>query len=131
MDSAKGDPLLVRDAEGSLLSGVSCRDCGHVSFPARPVCPSCLGTGVQDAAIGARATLLMHTVSHVAPDGFEAPLVQAWVALDEGPELFSLLLCTAGEASKLRVGQKLKLVVLFEGTRRERWGYKPVGREAG
>ncbi|QIN80623.1 hypothetical protein GBA65_02085 [Rubrobacter marinus] len=26
--------------------------CGHVSFPNRPVCPNCLGTGVNEVAIG-------------------------------------------------------------------------------
>ena len=37
----------------------------------------------------------------------------------------------ATSSAESSVGQKLKLVVLFEGTRREKWGYKPVGREAG
>lgn len=120
------DPLLVRDGESILLGGVVCRRCGHVGFPARPVCPNCLGTEVVETPIGAHATLRMHAVSHVAPDGFEAPLVQAWVELDEGPELFCLLLCKAEEAATLSAGHRLEFEVIAGGTKAERWGYRPV-----
>lgn len=126
-DATTGDPLLVRDGERILLGGVSCGSCGHVSFPTRPVCPNCLGTEVDEAVVGARATLLAHTVSHVAPDGFEAPLVQAWARLEEGPEVFCLLLCTADEAARLSTGQQLEFEALFDGAKVERWGYRPIG----
>lgn len=96
-------------------------------LPDRPVCPNCLGTKVGGVAIGARATLLMHTVSHVAPDGFEAPLVQAWVELDEGPEIFCLLFCAADEAAQLAAGQKLEFEAITDGSKVQRWGYRPVG----
>lgn len=124
--TATGDPLLARDGERILLGGVACGACGHISFPTRPVCPNCLGTEVDEVAVGARATLLMHTVSHVAPAGFEAPLVQAWVELDEGPEVFCLLFCPAEEAAQLSAGQRLSFEVISRGAGVERWGYQPM-----
>jgi uncharacterized OB-fold protein len=110
-----------------LLGSISCATCGHVSFPRRPVCPNCLGTEIGEAAVGARATLLVHTVNHVVPDGFEAPLVQAWAQLDEGPEVFCLLLCTADEAARLSADQRLEFEAFFDEAKVEGWGYRPSG----
>lgn len=126
-----GDPLLVRHGEQVYLAGLGCRVCGHVSFPVRPVCPNCLATEVEERPIGAEATLLAHTVSHVAPEGFEAPLVQAWIKTDEGPELFSLLFCSVEDAVALYFGQRLKLETVVSEDSAERWGYRPVFREGG
>lgn len=81
---------------------------------------------MKERLIGASATLLGHTVSHVAPEGFEAPLVQAWVKTDEGPELFTLLFCTEKDAATLSSGQRLKLETTADEDRTERWGYRPT-----
>lgn len=123
------DPLLMRYGGEVRLSGIRCGTCGHVSFPVRPVCPNCFGTEVEGAPIGAKATLLSHTISHVAPDGFEAPLVQAWVRVDEGPELFSLLSCTAEQAASLSSEQRLELELFTERNGVQGWGYRPIFRE--
>lgn len=125
-NSVTRNPLLIQDGGRTLLGGVACGLCGHVSFPIRPVCPNCLGTKVEEMPIGAHATLLMHTVSYVVPEGFEAPLVQAWVRLDEGPEIFSLLFCSTEDAARLSAGQRLEFEVDIDGTKVEKWGYRPV-----
>ncbi|QIN77488.1 hypothetical protein GBA65_02090 [Rubrobacter marinus] len=70
----------------------------------------------------------MHTVSHVAPDGFEAPLVQAWARLDEGPEVFCLLFCTADEAARLSAGQGWSSRSSSMGRRRRGGGTDPPVR---
>lgn len=108
------------------LYGISCSECGHVSFPARPVCPNCLGSKIVETRVGDRATLLMHTVSHVAPEGFKAPLLQAWVRMEEGPEVFTLLLCSAGDAAMLSTGQRLEFETITDDAGVVKWGYRPV-----
>lgn len=82
---------------------------------------------MEEKPIGAYATLRMHTVSHVAPDGFEAPLVQAWVELNEGPEIFCLLLCMADDAGTLSSGQRLEFETVADSEEQAmRWGYRPL-----
>ena len=121
-----GDPLLVQRGGQVCLAGLGCSACGHVSFPVRPVCPNCLQTEVAERPIGLWATLMGFTISHVAPEGFEAPLVQAWVKADEGPELFSLLFCTEEDAAALSLGQRLKIETVAGEEGIERWGYRPI-----
>lgn len=127
--SEVADALLMWHGGEVCLGGIRCGVCGHVSFPVRPVCPNCFGTEVEEAPIGAQATLLSHTISHVAPDGFEAPLVQAWVRVDEGPELFSLLFCTVEWAASLSSEQRLELETVADGNRITGWGYRPIFQE--
>jgi uncharacterized OB-fold protein len=74
------------------LLGAKCRVCGTVVFPKMPVCPSCSSNGtMQDVEIGRKGRLFSHTIARFAPKGFTAPLFQAFIDLDEGPRIFSLI----------------------------------------
>jgi uncharacterized protein len=74
------------------LLGAKCRDCGTVVFPKMPVCPSCHHNGtMQDKEMGRKGRLYSHTIARFAPKGFKAPFFQAFIDLDEGPRIFSLI----------------------------------------
>ena len=46
---------------------------------------------MRDVEIGRRGRLFSHTIARFAPKGFTAPFFQAFIDLDEGPRIFSLI----------------------------------------
>jgi uncharacterized OB-fold protein len=65
-----------------------------------------------DVEIGRRGRLFSHTIARFAPKGFTAPFFQAFVDLDEGPRIFSLIGAQcAVEDGVLEDGMEMKLVV--------------------
>jgi uncharacterized OB-fold protein len=96
----------------SLLGG-RCGECATVVFPKMPVCPACRRNGtMKDVEIGQRARLFSHTIARVAPTGFKAPFFQAFVDLDEGPRIFTLVgaQCPV-EDGVLEDGMPMRLVI--------------------
>ncbi|MGO9699889.1 MAG: Zn-ribbon domain-containing OB-fold protein [Xanthobacteraceae bacterium] len=79
-------------AQSPALLGAKCSACGTVVFPKMPVCPSCgRNDTMRDAEIGRKGHLFSHTIARFAPKGFKAPFFQAFIDLDEGPRIFSLI----------------------------------------
>jgi uncharacterized OB-fold protein len=95
------------------LLGNRCRECGTLVFPKMPVCPSCHRNGaMEEIEIGRTGTLYSHTIAHVAPTGFVAPSFQAFIDLQEGPRVFSLIgsQCPV-ERGVLEDGMSMRLIV--------------------
>lgn len=109
------------------LVGSKCHACGKVSFPEKVVCPSCLDyQGHDRVLIGKGGEIKNFTVGHVAPAGFTAPYIMAFVRLAEGPEVFSIIEGGLETAEKIELGQKVKLVVeqvTEDGVNTARWKY--------
>jgi uncharacterized OB-fold protein len=100
-------------AQPPALLGAKCRDCGTVVFPKMPVCPSCGHNGaMQDIEIGRKGRLYSYTIARFAPKGFKAPFFQAFIDLDEGPRIFSLIggQCPV-EHGVLEDGMEMRLVI--------------------
>lgn len=99
-------------AQAPALVGSKCDVCGAVVFPKMPVCPSCGRNGaMRDVAIGRRGQLYSHTIARFAPRGFKAPYFQAFIDLDEGPRIFSLIGAECPvEAGVLEDGMEMRLV---------------------
>lgn len=95
------------------LLGAKCSACGTVVFPKMPVCPSCGRNGaMQDVEIGRKGRLFSHTIARFAPKGFTAPFFQAFIDLDEGPRIFSLIGAEcAVENGVLEDGMEMRIVV--------------------
>ncbi len=91
------------------LVGSRCQACGYTAFPKRAICPACLGRDtMQETALSRRGVIETFTVSHVAPPGFKAPYLQAYVLLPEGPRVFSVLAAQEGEVD---MGTEVELVI--------------------
>lgn len=78
-----------------------------------PVCPSCgRNGGMRDVEIGRKGRLYSHTIARFAPKGFKAPYFQAFIDLEEGPRIFSLIgaQCPV-EDGVLEDGMEMRLVV--------------------
>jgi uncharacterized protein len=100
-------------AKSPALLGAKCSACGTVVFPQMPVCPACGRNGtMRDVEIGRRGRLFSHAIARFAPKGFKAPFFQAFIDLDEGPRIFSLIgaQCPV-EEGVLDDGMEMTLVV--------------------
>lgn len=71
------------------LTATSCRGCGRISFPPKPVCRSCWSKDIAWRDLVPRGMLYSFTVNHVAPRAFrhEAPYTVALVDLEDGIRL--------------------------------------------
>ncbi|UCG66918.1 MAG: OB-fold domain-containing protein, partial [Deltaproteobacteria bacterium] len=73
------------------------------------------------------------SIAQVAPPGFEVPHVQAYIDLDEGVRVFSLLV-EYGDVENLRTGLPVKLVIVNvgeneEGKERLTYCFRPIFEE--
>ncbi len=67
---------------------------------------------MQDAEIGRKGRLFSHTIARFAPKGFKAPYFQAFVDLDEGPRIFTLIGAECAiEDGVLEDGMEMRIVV--------------------
>ena len=100
-------------AQSPALLGAKCGACGTVVFPRMPVCPSCGRNGtMRNVEIGRKGRLYSHTIARFAPKGFKAPYFQAFVDLDEGPRIFSLIGAEcAVEDGVLEDGMEMRIVI--------------------
>ena len=98
--------------EQAYLIGSRCGHCGHVAFPPKEVCPACLkDDDMAQIPLSRRGKIDTCTVSRVAPPGFEAPYIQAFIRLAEGPRIFSLITGCPQEEGAVEIGQEVELVV--------------------
>lgn len=96
----------------SYLIGSKCRACGRVFFPRRPVCRVCMTDDtMEETPLSTRGKIDTFTVVQVAPLGFKAPYIQAYVDLPEGPRVFSLITGCEPSENALKEGQEVELVI--------------------
>jgi uncharacterized protein len=99
-------------AEKPYLIGSKCKECGNVTFPKRPVCPRCIKPGtMEEYHIYGKGKINTFSIVNAALPGFKAPSIQAYVDLDEGPRIWSLITGIAPDDTSLRIGMELELVV--------------------
>ncbi len=99
------------DDPESYLVGSRCRSCGRVFFPQCLACHVCMSETVEEIRLSGRGTIDTHSVVHVAPMGFTAPYIQAFIDLPEGPRIFSLITGCDPLRNDLRDGAPVELVI--------------------
>jgi uncharacterized OB-fold protein len=98
--------------EKPYLIGSRCACCGYVSFLKRPICPVCLEDGtMNEIPLSRKGKINTFTISRVAPLGFKAPYIQAFVDLPEGPRVFSLITGCEASESAIDIGSEVQLVI--------------------
>jgi uncharacterized OB-fold protein len=96
----------------SYLIGSKCRACGRAFFPKRPVCRVCMRDDtMEETALSTKGKIDTFTVVYVAPMGFKAPYIQAYVDLPEGPRIFSLITGCEAKEDALKEGEEVELVI--------------------
>ena len=66
-----------------------CRNCHHVYFPPRPVCPACSSRDVASFAASGKGSLQSYVINYRPHPSFDGPYAIALVKLDEGPTMMS------------------------------------------
>jgi uncharacterized protein len=96
----------------SYLIGSKCSACGRTFFPKQSVCRVCMRDDtMQETALSTRGKIDTFTVVHVAPMGFKAPYIQAFVDLPEGPRIFSLITGCEPSEEALKTGTEVEMVI--------------------
>ena len=114
------------DQDKPYLVGSKCSDCGNVTFPKREACPRCVKRGtMSEYHIYGKGKLNTFSIVNAALPGFKAPSIQAYVDLDEGPHIWSLITGIEPDPALLRIGMELELVV--EKVREDREGNEYLG----
>jgi uncharacterized OB-fold protein len=132
-----GDGLFDWPQTGSglpRLHGARCRNCGEVVFPFLEDCPLCMEPEVMDPYdIPGRGTLKDFVVTHRGPSGFQVPYVQAFVKLDAGPVIYSMLTgvdpTDDGPVVGMRLEMILERVVAHDEEDLIGWKFRPVQAE--
>ena len=91
-----------------------CKDCGHVAYPPRVICPECYSENLEWIDLPKEGTVIVFTEEvRGVPLGFEPPpLIHAWIDLGEDSPvkriLSRIINCPVG---KLKEGDRVRLVV--------------------
>jgi uncharacterized protein len=106
-------PFWDATAEGRLLLK-RCLDCGSVIWYPRAICPDCASLRTEWFQASGRGHVYSYTVNHRTEGAYKdaAPLVLAYVELDEGPRMMTNIV--GADAAGLAVG--LPVEVTFHDT---------------
>ena len=98
--------------EKPYLIGSKCSLCGNVTFPKKPVCPRCAKKDTMTVVhLSGRGKLDTFSIVNAALPGFKAPSIQAYVQLEEGPRIWSLITGVEPNEKALKIGMDVELIV--------------------
>ncbi len=92
------------------LEAGKCKQCGHISFPPRLVCPKCKSKSFETVNLSREGKILTFTIIRVGPEKFskEIPYVVAIIELNDGVRLTAQV--ADCNVDKVAIGDKVKLV---------------------
>jgi uncharacterized OB-fold protein len=103
--------LVRKTCIGLEFLGAQCRVCGETIFPAIKDCPLCAKPGTMSpVGIPGIGAVRRAIVAERGPTGFEVPYVQAYVALDSGPVIYSTLDISVNDVDSI-VGARVVAVM--------------------
>ena len=89
-----------------------CKDCGHVAYPPRVICPKCYSENLEYIDLPKKGKVIVCSAEEKGvPLGFQAPLIHAVIDLGVNPVkrlLTRIINCKAGE---LKEGDEVQLAV--------------------
>jgi uncharacterized protein len=99
--------------EKPYLMGSKCKNCGNVTFPKRDVCPRCVKPGsMEEYHIYRGGKLSTFSIVNAALPGFKMPSIQAYIDLEEGPRIWSILTEIEPDEKAIKIGMELELAVV-------------------
>jgi uncharacterized OB-fold protein len=114
----------TKDDEGRPhLIGSKCKECDHLSFPAKEVCPYCMGNGTSHKnLIGRKGKIVSVTTCHTAPKGMQAPYSFGIVEIEGGIQVLARI-----DGNQIRKGEAVQLVIypgFADGNNEEAFNWK-------
>ena len=98
--------------EKPYLIGTKCRICGYVAFPKLSVCPLCITKDtMEETHISGKGRIDTFSVCYAALPGFESPSIQAYISLDDGARIWSLITGVEPSDEILKIGMEVELTI--------------------
>ena len=119
--------------EKPFLIGNKCKECGLTAFPKTPVCPKCMKQDtMEETKFEGRGTLDSFSIVQAALPGFKAPSIQAYINLENGPKIWSLITGCEPTEDSLEMGMSMEMVIDTvredkEGNELISYQFKPAG----
>jgi uncharacterized OB-fold protein len=101
--------LPTRPGETPHLIGSRCRKCAQTFFPPRSICSKCFSSQFETVPLSGQGKLYTYTIIGYPAPGLSAPYAVAYIDLQEGVRLFSIL--TGWDEKKLKLGMDMKMVI--------------------
>jgi uncharacterized protein len=118
----------------SYLIGNKCKKCGLTAFPKTPVCPRCqIQDTMEETKFEGKGTLDSYSIVQAALPGFAQPSIQAYINLDNGPKMWTLITGCEPIEGSLKLGMKMEMVIDKirddeEGNELISYQFKPAGK---
>ena len=105
--------------------GSKCKDCGHITYPRRKVCPICGGFNNEEFKLSKKGTVHTYCINYVLPSDIEPPAPLAIIDL-EGSGKYQSLLTEVAKPEDVKIGAKVEFVLRRILTNRgvSLYGYK-------
>ncbi|MGH9081420.1 MAG: Zn-ribbon domain-containing OB-fold protein, partial [Acidimicrobiales bacterium] len=110
------DGLFATGAEPHLI-GAACRACRRQHFPSTSTCPYCGSREVGPGALPTTGRLWAWTTVTAAPPGWAGPVPFGFGVVELGEFLRVVTRITEADATALRTGQEMRLVLDEVGER--------------
>lgn len=112
-------------SEGKIM-GSSCKGCGAVLIPPRPICPECGGSDPEWTELEGRGTIQTYTVIHFPLTRMRdrCPYASGIVRLDAGPSISGLILGVS-EEKNITVGTRVEAEFVEEGEQTKLY-FRPI-----
>ena len=123
---APASPLFWRfNPEVYRLIGTKCKDCGHITYPRRKICPTCGSLNSEEHKLSRRGTVQTYTINWVTPPGLEPPVPIIIVDL-EGGGRYQGVITEVTQPEEVKIGGKVEMVLRKVWTDRglNIYGYK-------
>jgi uncharacterized OB-fold protein len=126
----------VSPGEKPYLIGGKCKTCGYVSFPRLLVCPRCVKKDtMEEMHISGKGKIDKFSVCNAALPGLKAPSIQAYINLEEGASIWSLITGVEPSDENLKIGMEVELVIAklkedAAGNEIMSYQFKPVKNDA-
>ncbi len=92
------------------LIGMRCKDCGHITYPRRKVCPKCGSFNTENHKLSKKGTVHTYCINYVLPPEIEPPAPIAIVDLEGGGK-FQGLFTEVAKPEDVKIGAKVELVL--------------------
>ena len=123
---APASPLFWRfNPEVYRLIGVKCKDCGHITYPRRLICPICGSLNLEEHKLSRKGTVQTYAINWVLPPGIEPPVPVVVVDLEGGGK-YQGIIAEVANPEEVKIGGKVEMVLrkVFTDRGLNIYGYK-------
>jgi uncharacterized OB-fold protein len=123
---APASPLFWRfSPEIYRLIGTKCKDCDHITYPRRKICPICGSLNLEERKLSRKGTVQTYAINWVLPPGLEPPVPIIIVDL-EGGGRYQGIITEVTKPEEVKIGGKVEMVLrkVFTDRGLNIYGYK-------